>query len=128
VAAIWAIIWLSPRSMPSPMLAELATIGSMSGRHWVRAAIVSAERFTATTDASIETPSSESTWRATRGASSSSRCRSIGSGLGSLSSPRAMFSASCVAVVNQASGPCWPSMEKMSPNMPPKGLSLIDTI
>jgi len=33
VAAIWAIIWLSPRSMPSPMLAELATIGSMSGRH-----------------------------------------------------------------------------------------------
>jgi len=25
-------------------------------------------------------------------------------------------------------GSCWPSMEKMSPNMPPKGLSLIDTI
>jgi len=90
---------------------------------------VSAERFTATTDGVDRDTEAVNRRGARRGVRALRVVvRSIGSGLGSLSSPRAMFSASCVAVVNQASGPCWPSMEKMSPNMPPKGLSLIDTI
>ena len=129
VAAIWAIIWLSPRSRPSPIDASLATIGSMSGRHCASAAIV--EGGTVDRDDGGVDRHPEQRIDVTRDERREflEALALDGEGFGSPSSPRAMFSASWVAVVNQASGPCWPDREKMSPNMPPKGLlSLITTI